>query len=165
MTGSADIACGHFDAESGSWSEHKSVETVHGTIEDLCEATVLELLRFAREEIQDRIGVSSKLQIASTATVAQIARAGRKRGPKTGYETAERVAAVVKRVCPNGVARARLDDICECLDDEKIPYPKTWTTRGHRTWYDAFAERPDLVAKAIKHHLKRKKEHESRTFS
>src|ERR1700683_796590 len=48
----------------------------------------------------------------------------RKRGPTRDYETALRAAAMVQRVAPDGDWRPKLDEICEALDEEKIPFPK-----------------------------------------
>lgn len=79
--------------------------------------------------------------------------APRKRGPKPDYENAERVADTVARVAPDGDWRSKLDDVCEALHDEGIPFPKVWRSkdRNCRTWMD-FPER-EIAIKAIEYRL------------
>lgn len=77
----------------------------------------------------------------------------RKRGPKPDYENALRVAEVVARVTPDGDWRSKLDDVCEALHEEGIPFPKVWRSRDRtcRSWMD-LPER-DLAFKAIEYRL------------
>jgi hypothetical protein len=82
----------------------------------------------------------------------------RKRGPKRDFETALRVDEVVARLAPDGNWRARLEDICDGLDDAKVRRPKPWTVRGYGTWYDCLTAERDLVVKAIEHHRERARE-------
>jgi hypothetical protein len=93
---------------------------------------------------------------------------GQKRGPQRDYATAARVAKIIAQVAPDGNWRAKLDDICDKLDESEVPCPKTWKKKGYLTWYDCCAGERDLVIKAIVHHvknhLKRVKEQEA-TFS
>jgi hypothetical protein len=93
-----------------------------------------------------------------------------KRGPKTDYATASRVAEIVESVAPGGDWRSNLDDILGALDDAKIPTPKTWRLRyGYRNWYaavsaDSAARGRHLAIEAIKHHLKLAKERPTETI-
>ena len=77
---------------------------------------------------------------------------GRKRGPKPDHEGAERVAEIVARVAPDGDWRGKLDDVCEALDEAKIPFPRTWRRDKHcRGW----ADHPEkaMAIKAIEYRL------------
>jgi len=81
----------------------------------------------------------------------------KKPGPKTDFETALKVRAVVTSVVGDGPWSDKLDEICEMLDDkvdaEKIKCPKPWAKKGLSDWTDAATHRPDLARKAIEHHL------------
>jgi hypothetical protein len=77
-----------------------------------------------------------------------------KRGPKPNYGIAELVAELVHRVAGDGSWLAKLDEICDALEEAKVPHPKTWEKRGHKDWYDALVTERSLVVKAITHHLK-----------
>lgn len=82
----------------------------------------------------------------------------RRPGPKRDTETAQRVLEVIKRV---GSKRWMddLDKICAALDDEEIPFPKTWPRReiALRNWSDGASLEPGIAKKAIEHHLKNAK--------
>ena len=81
-------------------------------------------------------------------------RSSRKRGPKPDLETASRVAEIVERVAPDGDWRSKLDDICDALDEEKIPFPAKWRRDRHcRCWADCLNE-PPIVTKVIEYRLK-----------
>jgi hypothetical protein len=86
------------------------------------------------------------------------------RGPKRGYDTALRVAEVIAGVAPGGNWRAKLEDVCDSLDEAKIPRPKTWKAKGYGAWFDCWGGERSLVVKAIEHHLELAKEHR-KTFS
>ena len=75
---------------------------------------------------------------------------GLKRGPKPDCEAASRVAEIVERVAPDGDWRSKLDEVCDALDEAKIPVPKRWRTKSPpwRMWCDGILERP-VVIKAI----------------
>ena len=80
-------------------------------------------------------------------------RSSRKRGPKPDLETASRVAEIVARVAPDGDWRPKLDDICDALDGQNIPFPRTWRRKRQcRSWADC-CER-DVVVKAIEYRLR-----------
>jgi hypothetical protein len=93
-----------------------------------------------------------------------IAAAARKRGPQRDYETALQVAELVARHPPDGNWRARVEEICEELDEAEVRRPKPWKAKGYPTWYDCFIGERGLVIKAIEHHLDLAKEHKE-TFS
>jgi len=76
-----------------------------------------------------------------------------KRGPQPNYELAAQVAEVVRGVVGDQLWLPRLDEICEALDDRKIPRPKTWKGRGYTNWCSAAVSERSLVIKAITHHL------------
>jgi hypothetical protein len=77
---------------------------------------------------------------------------GRKRGPKPDYGTASGVAEIVARIAPDGDWRSKLDDICEALDDEKIPVPTTWRkNRQYECWSDCLER--SICIKAIEYRL------------
>lgn len=75
-------------------------------------------------------------------------------GPKTDIETARKVREIVKQVANGEPWKNKIDDVCEALDGEKIPRPKTWAKKGMRDWCGASATGCELVKKAISHHLK-----------
>jgi hypothetical protein len=81
---------------------------------------------------------------------------GRKRGPKTDYENAVRVAEIVARVAPDGGWKDKLNEICVALDAGEIPHPKTWRKREMplKNWEDGADCEPALAKKAIEHWLK-----------
>jgi hypothetical protein len=82
---------------------------------------------------------------------------GRKRGPKPDHETALRLAEIVARVAPDGEWRGKLDDVCEALDEAKIPFPAKWRRdRQWRCWAD-YLEKP-IVIKAIEYRLEMAKQ-------
>jgi hypothetical protein len=54
----------------------------------------------------------------------------RKRGPKPDHETALPVAGIVARVAPDGDWHSRVDDVCDALDDERVPVPATGGATG-----------------------------------
>ena len=82
-------------------------------------------------------GDKSNASGAGPAVNASRSEEGRKRGPKTQYDIAARVAEVVKRLAPDGDWRPKLDQICEALDVAKVPSPKVWHPRyAAKTWAD-----------------------------
>ena len=83
---------------------------------------------------------------------------GLRRGPKPDYKNPQLVAEVVARLAPNGDLHEKLDAICEALDKEDIPVPKTWPRRVEplMSWQDGALE-PPVAKQAIKDRLKRAK--------
>ncbi len=78
-----------------------------------------------------------------------------KPGPRPDRETASRVHKVITQVAGVDRWKGKLDDICEALDQEAIPPPKTWRKRDPplRNWVDAATMEPGVAKKAIVHHL------------
>jgi len=79
-----------------------------------------------------------------------------KPGPKRDVANARRVATIVERVAHGILSRDTLNDVCEALDNERVPCPRTWRKRESKimTWDDAADDEPELAMKAIQHHLK-----------
>lgn len=75
-------------------------------------------------------------------------------GPTPDVATAKQVAEIVRKVGEGQPWKDKLEDICEALDAEKIPCPKTWKKRETRSWTGAAATERQLAIKAIAHHLK-----------
>ncbi|MBI3356829.1 MAG: TraM recognition domain-containing protein [Nitrospirae bacterium] len=81
----------------------------------------------------------------------------RKRGPKTDIENHNKVVAIVAGHGEAWTFDEHLIEICEKLDEQQVPVPKTWPSRSDgksRTWSRAFANYPHLVVKAIKDRCK-----------
>jgi hypothetical protein len=78
-------------------------------------------------------------------------RKGRKRGPKPDRESPTRVAEIVARVAPRGDWRSKVDDICEALDEAKVPFPTRWRKRPCNAWAD-YDDRANAI-KAIEYRL------------
>lgn len=81
-----------------------------------------------------------------------------KPGPKQDLDSAREVLSIVLQIAGSGRWQDKLDEICEALDNRRIPFPKTW---GKRTppitsWVDATATTDDreLAKKAIRDRLK-----------
>jgi hypothetical protein len=97
-------------------------------------------------------------QLADTAPKSPVdpsanASQGRKRGPQIDFETAHKVDAIIARLAPDGNWRENLEDICEALDEADVRRPKPWKDKGYRRWSSCLAGEPELVIKAIGHHL------------
>ena len=81
----------------------------------------------------------------------------RKRGPKPDTENQEKVVNIVKAYGEAWTADENLFDICDELDRQAVPVPKTWATRSDgvaHTWSRARHHYQHLVIKAIKDRLK-----------
>jgi hypothetical protein len=77
----------------------------------------------------------------------------RKRGPKPDLISHEKVARIVAAYGANWTSDESLGELCDELDQQGVPVPKTWATRpdGHaRSWNRAREYYPNLVIKAIK---------------
>ncbi|MCL5745172.1 MAG: hypothetical protein M1541_14815 [Acidobacteria bacterium] len=90
--------------------------------------------------------------------------APRKRGPKPDHDTAARIAEVVARIASNGDWRSKLDEICDALDEEHIPVPRTWRRNRKCTQWSLCDDR-DLIVKAIDYRLRQRKKDSPETFS
>ena len=83
--------------------------------------------------------------------------AHRKRGPQPDRENHEKVASIIWAYGENWTTDDNLLEICEELDRQKVPVPKTWLTRKDgvsRTWSRGRHHYQHLVVKAIKDRLK-----------
>ena len=81
----------------------------------------------------------------------------RKRGPKPDTESQEKVVHIVKAYGETWTADENLLEICDELDRQAVPVPKTWATRRDgvaHTWSRARHHYQHLVIKAIKDRLK-----------
>jgi len=80
----------------------------------------------------------------------------RKRGPKTDLANYAKVAQIVNGYGSEWTADGNLVKICEELDRQKIPPPKTWISRREgpaRSWTRGRQLYPQLVIRAIKDRL------------
>jgi hypothetical protein len=122
---------------------------------------VVEREKKLRRPIWDRTAGSKIWAVAESPTKPG---AQRKRGPKPDVENHRRVQAVVNRFDDDWILDDNLLAICESLDAQKVPIPKTWSTRADgrsHTWSRAFQNYPGLVIKAIKDRLKAVENRES----
>jgi hypothetical protein len=95
----------------------------------------------------------TRMEPGPAANAAESSGKGRKRGPKTDYKVAARVAEIVARVAPDGEWRGKLDDVCEALDEEGIPFPAKWRKdRQCRCWADCLEKA--IAIKVIEYRLK-----------
>ncbi len=81
----------------------------------------------------------------------------RKRGPKPDADNHNKVATIIRRYEGDWVLDENLQAICEALDAQGVPIPKTWPTRSDgksHSWSRAFTNYPHLVVKAIKDRCK-----------
>jgi hypothetical protein len=85
------------------------------------------------------------------------AAAPRKRGPKPDRENHSKVAALIRGFGESWTTDDNLAEICDELDRQKIPVPKTWLARAEgpaRSWNRGRKNCPHLVIKAIKDRCK-----------
>ncbi len=81
----------------------------------------------------------------------------RKRGPKADIENHEKVVSIVRAYGESWSSDANLLEICDELDKQQVPAPKTWASRTDgvaRTWSRGRHHYQHLVIKAIKDRLK-----------
>jgi hypothetical protein len=81
----------------------------------------------------------------------------RKRGPRPDVESHRKVLRIVSAYGDTWTSDDNLAELCDELDREAIPVPKTWATRRDgqaRSWSRARQHYPDLVIKAIKDRCK-----------
>jgi hypothetical protein len=129
----------------------------NSTPRELCavlelKATEFELLRrWAPEATRRSTTVSSEVE-PSEPKSRPVVRAG-SRGPKRDYETAARVAEIVRRLVPKGDWKLKIDEICQALDAANVPYPPLWKKRYKaNSWID-YPEK-SVAVKAIEGRLK-----------
>ncbi len=114
-----------------------------------------ELQRDPRRPIWDRSGNSGIW--ASPQQPVKTQKPQRKRGPKPDLDNHLKVAALVRRYGDDWILDDNLLEICERLDEQRIPIPRTWPSRKDgrsHTWTRGFHNYPNLVIKAIKDRLK-----------
>ncbi len=104
-------------------------------------------VRTARRPIWDRT--------ASSPVGAQLKAkdgARRKPGPKADAENHAKVAKIIRSYGESWTTEENLVEICEALDREEVPIPKTWPERNppSRSWRRALTHYPGIVIKAIK---------------
>ena len=81
----------------------------------------------------------------------------RKRGPKSDSENHDKVVSIVGAFGEAWTTDDNLMELCEELDRQKVPVPKTWATRSDgtaHTWTRGRHHYQHLVIKAIKDRLK-----------
>jgi TraM recognition site of TraD and TraG len=80
----------------------------------------------------------------------------RKPGPKADEENHAKVAKFVQKYGESWTTDENLVELCEALDREEVPIPKTWPQRNppSRSWRRALANYSGIVVKAIKDRLK-----------
>ena len=80
----------------------------------------------------------------------------RKPGPKADAENHAKVAKIIRSYGESWTTDENLVEICDALDREEVPIPKTWPQRNppSRSWKRAVAHYPAIVIKAIKDRLK-----------
>ena len=81
----------------------------------------------------------------------------RKRGPKPDVENHAKVVNIVSSYGEHWTLDDNLREVCDTLDQQNVPIPKTWPVRldgRSRSWSRAFENYPHLVVKAIKDRCK-----------
>ena len=81
----------------------------------------------------------------------------RKRGPKPDVENHAKVVSIVGSYGEPWTLDENLREICDRLDQQAVPIPKTWPMRADgksRSWSRALENYPHLVVKAIKDRCK-----------
>ncbi len=110
-----------------------------------------------RTPVWNRHGTESIWPSVAPQKQAEPQKAQRKRGPRPDIENQEKVAALIRRYDDDWILDDNLSEVCEALDQQQIPVPKTWAKRseGHaRSWSRALQLYPALVIKAIKDRCK-----------
>jgi hypothetical protein len=113
--------------------------------------------REPRKPIWDRTGSSGIWSKTSQDKLATPAKPQRKRGPRPDVENHQKVAAIIRRYEDDWILDDNLVEVCEALDQQQVPVPKTWASRADgksHTWSRGFQNYPTLVIKAIKDRCK-----------
>jgi hypothetical protein len=100
-----------------------------------------------REKVWNRVALSPGTPSPLNEAPAQ----HRKRGPKPDLANHAKVAAIVSSYGESWTDEDNLLEICEDLDKQHVPIPKTWPTRKPpaRSWRRALQNDPGLVIKTI----------------
>ena len=77
---------------------------------------------YAHDLLQTQVSPDAAEVLAQTAS--------RKRGPKADSENHEKVASIIKPYGEHWTTDENLMEICDELDRQNIPAPKTWARRG-----------------------------------
>jgi hypothetical protein len=86
--------------------------------------------------------------------------AKQKSGPKVNIAAHVRVAEIIAGIGVEWTGDQNLGDVCEQLDDARVPVPKSWRRRlDAKSWLQAFDSDPALVRKTIKDRLKAATKH------
>jgi hypothetical protein len=111
------------------------------------------------------VGTTDALPRMPDASGSDSTSQSRKRGPKPDFDTAARIAEIVRSVAPKGDWQSKLDDVCEALDEEKIPPPATWPQDEPpcRNWSGQIDRQKGI--KAIKYRLQTAKKAAPETLS
>jgi hypothetical protein len=110
-----------------------------------------------RRPVWDRVGKGNIWPGVAQPDRAKAQKAQRKRGPRPDVENHLKVAALVRRYDDDWMLDDNLIEICEALDDQQVPVPKTWANHSDgkaRSWSRGFQNYPTLVIKAIKDRCK-----------
>jgi hypothetical protein len=113
--------------------------------------------RELRKPIWDRTGSSGIWADTGRSNSTKPAKPQRKRGPKPDIENHLKVAALIRRYEDDWILDENLTEICEALDQQRVPIPKTWPSRTDgksHTWSRALQNYPTLVIKAIRDRCK-----------
>jgi hypothetical protein len=159
-----------FDQQYGYW-ERFAPECVRFSLRfPSAKATVREALSraihrsdaFWADQFQSRASAELR-RVGGESSVSEMARNAsppdgtqpkpRKRGPRPDFDKATRVADIVARIAPDGGWRPKVDDICEALDEEQVPVPRTWRRKRKYRWWADCVERA-IAIKAIEYRLK-----------
>lgn len=151
-----------------TWPGHEFAELVRdedrwnqamSTITNEAQAITFEALKgllinfpkIGRKPATSRVDVriSSKLEGASSKLRA-------KSGPTPDRQSAQCVLRIIESVASLANWKAKLEDVCERLDAEAIPFPSTWPKRDFQLkgWLDAASLERHLAIKAIEYRLK-----------
>jgi len=100
-------------------------------------------------DIAESIATETKKSTPVAGDGAVVRRPGRK--PDAGVN--RRIAGIVEPFGSNW--RDHLADICEALDKDKVPLPrsKKWTTKGCADWTDVLGDDQEGLVKALQHRL------------
>ena len=129
------------------------LEAAAATIGTSSRQTAIEMVPTAPPPPDPAAPIWTRTEIPESAFKTQ----DRKRGPKADTENHEKVVLIVRAFGEAWTSDDSLLEICEELDRQEVPAPKTWATRTDgiaRTWSRGRHHYQHLVIKAIKDRLK-----------